>query len=347
MLREHRLVVLLTVIVMTVIPAFLSGISEAGVIFLLIEPGSRPGSMGSAYVAQVDDAFAGYWNTGAMAFNRKNQFAGMHSNWLGDVPGVDDMYYEYLGWNSYLPELGGNIGFNIIYMNYGEQTRTDESGTDLGKFQSYEIAPTFTYATQYTENIGLGIAFKFIHSDLSPDGTGETESGVKGQGQSFAFDLGYKQKNLLLPNLDFGVNVQNLGPHITYINEDQKDPLPANLRLGFSYRMVENEFNKFTINGDMNKLLFYRLLNASQRLAWDKEFESVIFNAGAEYVYWNLLAMRAGYISDREGKIEGLSFGAGFQYTMSNQYKISLDFALQQAGELTDYNKTFSLGLEF
>ena len=43
-------------------PVLVFAVSEAACIFLLIEPGSRPGAMGHAYVAQVDDAFAGYWN---------------------------------------------------------------------------------------------------------------------------------------------------------------------------------------------------------------------------------------------------------------------------------------------
>jgi hypothetical protein len=78
-----------------------------------------------------------------------------------------------------------------------------------------------------------------------------------------------------------------------------------------------------------------------------RERESMVFSAGAEYVYWNLLSMRAGYIYDKAGSIIGPSFGAGISHTFAGRYRAFFDFAMQQAGELTDFNRTFSLGLDF
>jgi hypothetical protein len=103
----------------------------------------------------------------------------------------------------------------------------------------------------------------------------------------------------------------------------------------------------------MNKLLansdpFYqRIVTAWFDDSTKEELESTIFNVGAEYTYYNLLSLRGGYIYDKAGDIIGPSFGAGIQYTFSSQYKVSFDFAMQQGGGLVDYNKTFSLGLEF
>jgi len=334
-----------------VLPMCLHSVSEAGVIFLLIEPGSRPGGMGQAHVAQVDDGFAGYWNPGAMAFNRRNQFALMHTNWFGDI--FDDIYYEYLGWNNYIPDLGGNLGFHAIFLTYGTQDHTNDLGDWLGTFSSYEIALATTYSYQVSNNLGVGITFKFIMSDLAPEGQG---SDTKGRGISYAFDLGLKRRDLFIPRLDLGFNLQNIGPNITYIDDEQSDPLPMNLRFGLSYRAHESEYNRFTINGDFNKLLanddfvLQRLVTAwydDGGFMSKREIDSMIFGIGAEYTYWNLLSMRGGWIHDQAGSIKGPSFGAGIQYTFNNRYLVFFDFAMQQAGELTDYNRTFTLGLEF
>jgi len=100
MLNKHTIITIITAIIL-LCPVLISAISEAGVIFLTIEPGSRPGGMGNAYVAQADDALANYWNPGALAFNKKTQIAGMHTNWFGDVDGINDMYFEYLAFNKY------------------------------------------------------------------------------------------------------------------------------------------------------------------------------------------------------------------------------------------------------
>ncbi|MFA5498188.1 MAG: PorV/PorQ family protein [Candidatus Cloacimonadia bacterium] len=384
--RVLLLVVMLAMILGFFVPQQAYAVSEAGVIFLLIEPGSRPGGMGQAYVAQVDDALAGYWNPGAMAFNRKTQFAGMHTNWLGDV--FDDIYIEHLAWNQHFQDIG-NIGAHVMFLTYGKQDRMDEDGQHLGEFSSYELAVAATYAEQVSQNLGLGLNFKFILSDLAPEGTGQTEVGVKGRGISYAFDLGLKSRgvdfgqiavspyngviavynglgrligyrpagysNFSLPvrKLDFGLNLQNVGPNIVYIDDAQSDPLPMNWRMGFSYRMIESKYNKLSFNADMNKLLansdpFYqRIVTAWFDDSTKEELESTIFNVGAEYTYYNLLSLRGGYIYDKAGDIIGPSFGAGIQYTFSSQYKVSFDFAMQQGGGLVDYNKTFSLGLEF
>ena len=342
----------IAIIVALLIPTMANAISEAAPIFLLIEPGSRPGAMGSAYVAHVDDAFAAYWNTGAMAFNRKTQFAGMHSNWFGDVQGIDDMYFDYLAWNQYFEDLG-NIGVNVTFMSYGKQEKTNEQGDPQGTFSSYELAVAIPYAYQINQNIGVGLSFKFIYSDLAPEGTGQTETTEKGQGMTFAFDFGYLHKNLFIRNLNFGINFQNIGPNITYINESQSDPLPMNWRMGFSYKVMDNEFNRLTVNADMNKMLanddnlFKRMLTAWYDDSKEYEFDSIILCAGMEYTYLDLLSIRAGHYSDRAGSIEGFSFGAGIQYTFNSRYNVALDFAMQPAGELTDYNKTFSAKVEF
>ncbi len=342
----------LALIVAIILPVTINAISEAACIFLLIEPGSRPGALGSAYVAQVDDAFAGYWNPGAMAFNRKTQFAGMHTNWFGDVAGLGDMYYEYLAWNQYFEEVG-NLGFNILYFTAGKQEAWGDGPDEyLGTFSTYEFSIAPSYAFQLNENTGLGLTFKFIYSHLVPDEfTGDIVT--KGYGMSYAFDLGWKQKNLFIRDLDLGLNFQNIGPNIIYDNKAQAEPLPMNWRMGLSYKILNSDFNKLTVNTDMNKLLanddpiYKRIVTAWIDDPKGDEWEAIIFNAGAEYVYLDLLSLRTGYISDRAGEIIGVSFGAGIHYTFSDKYNVAFDFAMQPGGDLQKYNKTFSVKVDF
>lgn len=159
----------LAILMMMVMPMLSHAVSNAAVIFLLIEPGSHASAMGEAYVAQVDDAFAAYWNTGAMAFNRKTQFASMYSNWFGEV--FNDMYYFYIAGNNYVEDIG-NLGFSATYMTYGEQTYTEDEppqpGEEFETFESYDISLAATYAYQLSRRTGMGLAFKFILSDLAP-----------------------------------------------------------------------------------------------------------------------------------------------------------------------------------
>jgi len=344
------------------LPMMCFAVSEVACIFLLIEPGSRAGGMGNAHVAQADDGFAGYWNPGAMAFNKQSKMSWWHTNWLGDVDGIDDMYINYIGGHSFIESIGGNVGAHLIYFTYGEQDQTDANGNLLRSFESYEMAIALTYARQMTDNLGLGLTLKYIYSNLSPVGTGNTETNAKGSGKAFAFDFGLKYQDLFtLKGLDIGLNLQNVGSDITFINESQSDPLPMNLRTGVSYRLIENKSGKITINGDMNKLLanqdpvLQRLFTAWYDDKSKQEWDSTIFSWGVEMVSFNLLyhdkyktmfSIRSGYLSDKAGSIEGYSGGVGLSFSISG-YSISLDYDMRPGGELTTYNKTLSVGIGF
>ena len=350
MLKSKNKILMGILLVCLTIPSLLTAVSEEALVWMLIVPGSRPGGMGEAFVAQADDAYAAYWNPGAMAFNRNTQIAGMHTNWL-QGSGIDDIYYEYLSWNQYYPEIG-NLGFFIQFMNLGEQNQTSGDNVDLGTFSSYAFAAAFSYGYQVNSNIGVGTNFKLIRSDLAP-GTGNTDS--KGEGMTFAFDFAVKVKDILvaLPidrtyigELAWGLNLQNVGPDIVFVNDSQEDPLPMNFRTGFSYKAFNDAFTEVTVNADINKVLanedalFTRLISD-----WNED--NYIYNAGVEYTYLQLLSLRGGYVNDKAGEIVGPSFGVGIHYTFDSKYTLSADFAMQQGGDLVDYNKTFSLSLEF
>jgi hypothetical protein len=377
--------------------------SGAALIYMLIEPSARAGGMGKAYVAQVDDAFANYWNPGALAFNRKTQVAAMHTNWFGGVQGIDDMYLEYLAWDDYFEDIG-TLGAHVIYMTYGDQPRTGFQGEDLGMFSSWDVCAAFSYANLVRPSLGLGATFKFFYSYLAPEGTGQSETDQKGDGMSWAFDFGVKSRGVdvgqvavapyngalaayngvtslfggegvkysdfsaPIPRLDFGLNIQNLGPDITYINKDQADPLPLNWRMGFSYRLLgpltppvqdpnstekgPRVMNRMTINADMNKVLanddnpLLRLVTAWKDDPMDQEIEETIFTCGAEYVYYDLIALRGGYYYDKYGHMTGPCFGVGVT-TSINKYDLGVDFAMVEGGDLDDYNKLFSFTLNF
>jgi hypothetical protein len=45
-----------------------------------------------------------------------------------------------------------------------------------------------------------------------------------------------------------------------------------------------------------------------------KELEFAIRHVGMEYWYANLIALRAGYLYDKDGQVKHMTFGAGLQY---------------------------------
>tara|TARA_B100000609_G_C17208283_1_gene432279 strand:+ start:88 stop:1452 length:1365 start_codon:yes stop_codon:yes gene_type:complete len=230
-------------------------VGEAGAIFLLISPGAAAQGTGEANVARVDDAYASYYNPAALAFQKERSIAGMHVNWLKSL--VPDLYYEYLGFSIPLKGDIGGIGGHLIFLSLGEQTATNEVGDYLGSFSSYMYALDGSYGTKLTDNSALGLGFKIYHQKLA-DASVAGESGEgKPYSTDFAFDISYLyRKEILNKNkYSFGFNISNIGPPISFVDEDQADPAPTNMRIGFFGNLYEDEFTRLNMMVDMQKLL--------------------------------------------------------------------------------------------
>lgn len=330
--------------------ALAQGPGSSGVLFLLIAPGARAAGMGESFVSIADDATATYWNPAGMAFQDKTQIALMHSNWLPQL--ASDLYYDYA---TIVRPMGniGTAGLSLTFINLGNQIITDETGPEpKGEFSSYELALAGSYAAKLGANSSAGVTLKFIYSNLAPQGAGAEQG--DGRATAFAVDLGYLHKNLLFDRFNLGVNLTNLGPKISYIDAAQADPLPTNLRLGFSYHLIKQEFNSLTIATEFDRLLvapnpeggsdpvFKALVTAWTDEPLKDELKHIIYNVGAEYWYNNFVALRTGYHYDKVGRVKYISFGAGLKYS-----SLGLDFGYISAGEGHPLSDTmrFSLGI--
>lgn len=334
---EKKNTLLAVIVLMACWTAHVFASTNAAVLPLLISPGARASGMGEAFVAVSDDATATYWNTGGLAFQKDWEFTFMHANWLPQL--VSDMSIEFFAIRKDVESLGGTLAGNVTYFNYGKQIRTGpDSPEPIGEFQSSDLALTLCYGTKLSSNLGLGVGMRYIRSNLSDQGAGaEKGSGV---GTSFAVDIGLLYKMAFIKGLTFGLNLANMGPKITYIDAAQADPLPTNLKVGFAYQALDNEFNKLLLTVDTNKLMVVRnqdgtsdpvlkaLISAWSDGSMGEQASRLISSAGAEYCYNKMIFLRAGYYYDYEGRVKYPSFGAGLQY-----YKYRFDFAYVNAEE--------------
>jgi hypothetical protein len=247
----------------------------------------------------------------------KNELAFTHANWLPDL--AEDLYYEFL---SYTQPFGGlgTIGGNVTFLSYGSIPTTGENSSEVtGEINPFDLAVTLSYGTRASKKLAVGLSAKIIYSKLSVQGAGR-EVG-QGSGTSFAVEGGllYSASR----RLRLGAVVTNLGPDMSYIDAAQSDALPRNLALGFSYKLLDSPYNRLTVVGEINKLL------ATVNDDFGTEFKEAIENVGLEYWYGSLLALRAGYIYDKEGEIKTPTLGVGLQY----KGKYRLDFAYIPSSE--------------
>ncbi len=225
-------------------------VGEAGAIFLLINPGAAAAGTGEAQVAKANDAYATYYNPAGLGFVNKDSYALQHVNWLPNL--ADDIFYDFIAFTKSIKNVG-TFGGHIIYLNLGEQTRTDEFGSDKGQFKSYMMALTANYGMKLDSKSSIGFGFKVFHQKLADNASvGEVGDPFS---TDFAFDFGYMKKFGKQSQHSFGLAIQNIGPPIDFVDAQQADPAPTNMKLGVYTRIYKDPTNSVYFLFDANKLL--------------------------------------------------------------------------------------------
>lgn len=307
---------------------------ESAVPFLLIGPNSLNSGMGETGTGMVNDAAAMFWNPAGLGFQKGTQVSITHSQWLPGL-GLSDLFYDFLAGKYYMKKLKGTIGVSITYLNIGTIIKTDEFGNTIGEYQAFDGALAVGYGTKVTKDLGVGVVTRFIYSKLAVDPV----AGEKGTGT--AYDLSFDISTLWKPSktklkflnnkFGLGVNLSNIGPKVTYVDNDQADPLPTNLRLGFAYDLYQSEFNNLTLTADFAKLLVkrrdggesdpvYKGIFTSFGGGFDNVMKSIQSSVGAEYWYGNpkLIGLRGGFFYEDpdRGKRKFITLGASIRYSM-------------------------------
>jgi hypothetical protein len=297
---------------------------------LTVSPDARAAALGDAGVATSPDGNALHWNPAKLGFLQKDYGASLsYSPWLRNI--INDMSLTYLSGYKRVSERGA-FSAAMRYFDLGDIQFTDENGQPTGDFNPKEYTFDVGYGQQLSENLSLGIAARFIHSNLSA-GINDSKPG-----NSAGVDVGvYYTKDFQMGvrdyNLSLGGNISNIGPKISYTNLDQKDFLPTNLRLGTAFTMNVDPFNKFTLALDGNKLLvpsptatsssdpptvpgaiFKSFADAEG--GFKEEMQEIVLSTGLEYMYSDIFAARLGYFYENpnKGNRNYLSLGLGMHY---------------------------------
>ena len=321
--------------------------------FLNFAPDSRHSAMGDVGVATSPDANSAHWNAGKLAFIKEDLgFSLSYSPWLGKL--VNDMSLNYLSGFKKIDENSA-WGFDVRYFNMGDIELTDGRGNPIGEFNPRDIAIGGTYSRKLSQNLGLGISARFIHSNLS--GSISSVGGAEARpGTGVGADIGlYYQKPTFIGSKEgtwsWGITMTNLGPKITYNSAEDLDYIPTNLRIGTAYKINFNELNSLTFILDANKLMvptppIYRT-NQDGTLATDENGNLII--ASGQDPNRALISGMFGSFSDAPGGFQEemseftVSFGMEYLYTQK--------FALRTGYFYEDKTKGgrryFTMGLGF
>lgn len=225
--------------------------------FLMIPVDSRASGMGDVGVATSADANSIHWNPSKLAFVEKDGgFSLSAAPWLRQL--VPDIWFYYLSGYKRIDKRS-TVGMSLRYFTLGDIQFTDEIGNPNGNYEPKEFAIDGAYARQLSDNLALGIALRFIFSDLARGQVGTSGAQITA-GTAGAGDISMTYRNdMEISGKDFdytiGGNISNIGNKITYTTEANRDFIPVNLRLGTFWKTQLDEFNEIGFGVDFNKLL--------------------------------------------------------------------------------------------
>ena len=309
-----------------------------------IAPDARSAGMGDVGVATDPDVVSQYWNPAKYPFNISR--AGVAINytpWLRQL--VNDIDLAYVAGYYRIGDYSA-VSASLRYFSLGEVQMSDDEYLNINPYEmSFDVA----YSLMLSENFSLGAAVRWIYSDLTYDFTSDTAPG-----SAFAADLSCYYQNYLNIGqrecqLGLGLNISNIGSKISFGGDNNSEFIPTNMRLGASLMVPIDEYNRFTIAADANKLLvptypkqnegesteayqervqkdYYDVSSISGIFksfgdapgGFKEELQEIQWSVGAEYIYHDKFALRAGYHheSENKGNRKYFTVGAGFKMSV-------------------------------
>ena len=299
-----------------------SKVGAAGGQFLKIGVGARANAMGGAYGAVANDLSSIFWNPAGLAevstmaadFSYTQWFATYSHNFGAIAMPVGDGY---------------TAAFSVLSLSSGDiRVTTVERPDGTGSiYQVNDIAVGASFSGYLTDEFSFGVTVKYVQNAFSS---------VAASG--FAFDIGTKY-DTGIQGIKLGFSMHNLSTQQRYDGTDLRTTkrlnealdmapldatylsypfnLPIIFRAGLSSQIIDTEEHKLLASAD-----FLTLTDVPEQ-----------FMVGAEYVWNDFLAFRAGYVAGQNQ----LSFsgGVGLKY-YGGAFGGSIDYSI---------NPTQTLGL--
>lgn len=313
-----------------------------------IAPDARAGGMGDVGVATDPDVNSQYWNPAKYPFCISR--AGVSLNytpWLRQL--VNDMDLAYMAGYYRIGDYSA-VSASLRYFSLGEvYLNSSSTNNDDMTINPYEMSVDVAYSIMLSEKFSIAAALRWIYSDLTFSYTEDTSPA-----SAFAADIAaYYQNYITLGQrecqLGLGLDISNIGSKIRFGGSDNSEFIPTNLRLGASLMVPIDEYNKFTIAADANKLLvptypkqkdgestedyqqrvqdkYYDISSISGIFksfhdapgGFKEEMQEVQWSVGGEYTYNDKFTLRAGYHheSENKGNRKYFTVGAGFKMSV-------------------------------
>lgn len=307
--------------------------------FLGIDVGPRAAAMGSSFVSVANDATAMYWNPAGIS--QIDNFNATFSNtkWIADLS------FNFAGLVFPLEGIG-NVGLNATFLTMGEMERTTiESPDGTGElFDAGSYAFGLSFARNLTDQFAIGFNVKYINERLyhvNADGFAVDIGAM--------FDTGLEGLNLGMSISNYGTKMQLNGRDLNFQTDVAPNVSGNNQTIGAELQTDQFELPlMFRVGASIDVLKGYgnsNLILSADAMHPNDDVEYV--NVGGEYVFYDILSLRAGYKGlFAENLEQGISLGGGVHYTLMESATFYFDYSYIDYGRFSAVH-TFSISFGF
>jgi hypothetical protein len=308
--------------------------------FLKVMPSARAAAMGEAYSVMASGAEAVHWNPAGIVGVRGHEFAATYIDWIFDARQGSFAYALSL-------DRLGALGLQIQYVDFGtfEETSNESPyindpnrpGLTGRTFRPFSFLVGATYGRELTDRFSIGMSAKYARESLFDQRNVEAmvRQGVYDYVNTWAsgilFDVGMRY-NTGFRSIEIGGAVQNFGPDVTYAV--QAYPVPMLFRVGIAADLMGPD--ALLVSGQTD-----HRLRAAFDIFHPNDYAQQL-HLGAEYEFYDLLSLRAGYKFFYDS--DGLTLGGGLNFAIGGT-GMNVDYSYGSMGAYLGNVQRISLGV--
>jgi tetratricopeptide (TPR) repeat protein len=280
--------------------------------FLNYSPSPRGSGMSDAFSSVCEDAYASYYNPAALVNVEVIEFGATYNKSFEDISNqFVSVAYPY--------KPGRVFAFSYSGLSYGEIQGYDAVGTATKKISASDKNVAFSYGRALTKDeierpvLSVGATLKNASENLD-----------SASASAFAFDFGalyslrpnkYWVKEIPAQEFRFSAVIKNLGTKMKF--DKEAFDLPRSLNLGAAW--LSHPWGAHRL-----------ILSAESVLS---NYDKHILRLGAEYLLFQLVAVRAGYQTNKYIGSK-INFGIGFKLSF-----VDIDYSMTPFGDLGSMQK--------
>ena len=305
---------------------------------LTIAPDAHAAGMADIGAATNPDLNSQHWNPSKYAFmESKGGITVNYTPWLTKL--VNDINLAYIAGYYNIGEMAGTVSGSFRYFSMGEVTLMEMDanyqGSPLGTAHPNEWALDVAYSRKLHEYLSMAVALRFMYSDLNNGINSSTSNSPEMfPAWTMAADVSlYYRQPIATPMGEsyfaLGFNLSNLGGKMSYDEGDTKHFIPANMRLGVSYELPFDDYNRLMISAEANKMLVptynSKFANDGDGGQYDQADYAAVSSPNG---WWQSFCDALGYFNENTGKhvsatmeeLQEIQWGIGLEYSYNRQF---------------------------